>query len=475
MTILKVTLLCLGVWNCCTGANLQPADYLFISTHRNPTQIVSDDRSAYVLTEGGVLLYDYRRRQWQDNIAPGMGIKSIAYFPDKSQLRLLTEKGNVLEYSPTFRRLTPSYDPYVETAGGTSPTELNGLSLGGDFAYLGDDGVRDRYNRRALVRVSKVFDYDQLWLLTAGHGAFLGSMRRKEAASLWFGLYDSSVTAVYGSGKNLWFGSAKSSGALVRSKLDLSEWKIYPSQQDYEFPEGNIRDIVNWKDFLWLATSKGVVRQDIASGRFRFFRQMLGSTNLAVNRLFVHEDQLFAGTEKGVAYLISPEGEFRSAEFPSAIAPMIGDFATKNKDLWVASNVGLFVRRPDGWKTLSVVSKEDVPEATGIPMSSVGYHDSSLYFSDATRLFEKNRGVKPKAIFALSQIFRIAFDGNMLYAGHPGGVRAYNLKTRLSVDFRLEDGIPGHKVQCFWVYDGLLWIGTDLGVLRLKLRPYLPS
>src|SRR5688572_24977107 len=88
-----------------SAANLQTQDLLFISKHRNPVMVESDDKTAYVLTEGGVLMYDYRRRQWQDNIALGRGVKDIAFNASQNRLLMLTAEGTVLEYNPAFRRV----------------------------------------------------------------------------------------------------------------------------------------------------------------------------------------------------------------------------------------------------------------------------------------------------------------------------------------------------------------------------------
>src|SRR5690606_40381849 len=87
------------------AANLQTQDLLFISKHRNPVMVESDDKVAYVLTEGGVLMYDYRRRQWQDNIAAGRGVRDISYNASQNRLLMLAGDGTVLEYNPSFRRV----------------------------------------------------------------------------------------------------------------------------------------------------------------------------------------------------------------------------------------------------------------------------------------------------------------------------------------------------------------------------------
>jgi ligand-binding sensor domain-containing protein len=455
------------------AVNLQTQDFLFISTHRNPVQVESDDKVAYLLTEGGVLMYDYRRKQWTDNIGAGRKIKDIAYNSSRSQLTMQLADNSVLEYNPSFRQLTPTSATFQKTATGSAAPDLKGLSLGSDFFFLGD-AVRDSYNRRAAVNTSRVFDYDNLWLLTAGHGAFLGSARRKDLASVAFGLYDSSVTAVYSDGKVIWFGSSNPAGALVRANVDLTGWRTFASQQDYQFPDGSIRDIVSWRGYVWLATAKGVVRHDPASGRFQVYRRMLGSTDLSVFRVYVHQDRLYAGPERGIASLNDPAGQFNANEIPLSSAPAVRDFHSRGGDLWAATDYGLLILRPNGWRTFGDVTREDVPEGTGVKVSTVGFYDSSLYWAGDDRLYVKARHQEPKTVFTQDNIFRILIDGGMLYAGHDFGVRVYNLKNKLWVDFRLQDGIPGVKVQTFAVHGDWLWVGTDLGVMRIRVRPYLP-
>jgi ligand-binding sensor domain-containing protein len=455
------------------AANLQTQDLLFIAKHRNPVMVESDDKTAFVLTEGGVLMYDYRRRQWQDNIAAGRGVRDISYNASQNRLLMLAANNAVLEYNPAFRRVTPSSQSFQKEATGSGAGDLSGLSLGADYFWLGD-GVRDKYNRRVEVSYSRVFDYDNLWILTAGHGAFLGSQRRKDLASNWFGLYDSSVTAIHSDGKTLWFGSPASDGAVVSATADLTGWAVYPAQQDYAFPEGAVSDIASWKGSVWFATNRGVVRYNPSDKRYQHYRRMLGSTDLKILRLHVHQDRLYAGTERGIAALGDPAEQFRGNELPLNVTPAVHDFHSRGGDLWAATDYGLLVLRPNGWRTIRDVSREDVPEGYGVRVSTVSFYDSSLYWAGDDRLYMKARRQEPRTVFTQDGIFRLVLDGEMLYAAHPFGVRAYNLKTRLWTDFRLEDGIPGRKVLSLMVRDGFLWIGTDIGAMRIRVRPYLP-
>jgi hypothetical protein len=460
------------------AANLQPQDLLFVSRHRNPVAVESDDKTAFVLTEGGVLMYDYRRRVWQDNIAGGKAIKDISYNPAQNRLLMQAGDGSVLEYNSAFRRVSPSSQAFQKQATGASAPDLNGLSLGSDFFWLGD-GVRDRYNRRADVSMSRVFDYDNLWVLTAGHGPFLGSQRRRELASAWFGLYDSAVTAIHSDGKMIWFGSSPSAGAVVGANADLTGWRVLPAQQEYAFPTATVNDILTWKGYVWFATAQGVVRHDPAAAtrKFVFYRRMLGSSDLRVIRLFVHGDKLYAGTERGIASLDDPALQFKGNPLPISATPAINDFGEggdKGGDLWAATDLGLLVLRPEGWRAFDDVTLDDVPEGTGVRVAAVAYHDSSLYWAGDDRVYVKPRRRETRTLFTQDGVIRLALDGNVLYAAHTSGVRAYNLKNRLWTDFRLEDGIPGTKVQSMMVRDGFLWVGTDYGATRIRVRPYLP-
>ncbi len=476
-----VVLALLSGFSCLTGsafaANLQTQDLLFISKHRNPTQVESDDKTAYILTEGGVLLYDYRRRQFQDNIAAGRNIREIAYNASQSRLLMRAADGTVLEYNPAFRRVSVSSLPFTKEATGTEAGDLTGLSVGADYFWLGD-GVRDKYNRRVDNNLSRVFDYDNLWLLTAGHGAFLGSQRRKDLSSLWFGLYDSSVTAIASDGTRIWFGSSNTEGAVVGASNDLTGWKVYPGQQDYTFPDAAVNDIASWRGSVWFATNQGVIRHDPETGKFQQYRRMLGSTDLKINRLYVHNDRLYAGTERGIAALADPAEQFKGNELPLSATPAVRDFNSKGGDkggdLWAATDLGLLVLRPNGWRSIRDVTRADVPEAIGVKVGAVSFYDSALYWAGEDRLYMKPRGEEPRTVFTQDDIFRLVVDGNVMYAASKTGVRAYNLKNRLWTDFRLEDGIPGTAVQAIMVRDGFLWIGTNLGVMRIRVRPYLP-
>jgi hypothetical protein len=456
------------------AANLQTQDLLFISRHRNPVAVESDDKTAYVLTEGGVLMYDYRRKQWQDNIAGGRAVKDIAYTPSQNRLLMQAGDGTVLEYNPAFRRVNTTSQPFVKSATGTSASDLNGLSLGSEFFWLGD-GVRDRYNRRADVKMSRVFDYDNLWVLTAGHGAFLGSQRRKELASAWFGLYDSAVTAIHSDGKMVWFGSQPTAGAVVGANVDLTGWQVLPAQQDYAFPNGTVYDIVTWRGSVWFATGQGVVRYDpTATRKFQLYRRMLGSADLRVNRLIVHEDKLYAGTERGIATLDDPALQFKGNSLPISVTPTINDFCQNGRDLWAATDLGLLVMLPNGWRSFEDVTLDDVPEGSGVRVTAVAFHDSSLYWAGEDRVYVKPRRRETRTLFTQTGVIRLALEGDVMYAAHTLGVRAYNLKTRQWTDFNLEDGIPGTKVLSVMVRDGYLWVGTDYGATRIRVRPYLP-
>lgn len=461
------------------GANLQPQDLLFISTHKAPVKVVGDDRKAYVLTEGGVLVYDYGRKAWVDNLAPGQGVRDIRYSKSRSRLYAKTEGGRVLEYNSAFRRFTDGSDADFSAASdgdGTIP-DLTGLSLEGEWFFLGD-GVRDRYMRKAAVTGARVFDYDNLWVLSAGLGPFYGSSRRKRAAPAWFGLDDPACHTVHPEGGDVWFGGCRTDGSLVRASADLGTWKVYPAQLESGFGEGCIRDVRAWKDYVWLATEKGVVRHDPRRGQFKTYAHMQGSTYLPVHCLHVHEGMLYAGSEEGASFLTKPDEEFRSMPLPGSIRVPVYEFESKGKDIWAATRYGLYVyRAKDGnaaWMTLKELTGLDVPESYGQLIPSVRHRDTTLYWLSGSKIMFKPRGRPAKVLFDRDRPFRLRMDGPILYVAFHGGVTGYDTDKNLWTDFRLEDGIPGSRVLSMAVAKGDLWIGTDRGAARVRAKPYLP-
>lgn len=492
MSIRKTCATIVLAWGASRAANLQNQDILFFSTHKYPTQVVGDSKNAYLLTEGGVLMYDYRRSSWMDNLNPGSAIQTIRYSQARSKLYLLLQGGRTLEYNPVFRRFTDaSLEDFQAANDDGSAADLAGLTLDGNNLFLGD-AIRDKYMRRAPVAQAKVFEYDNLWVLTAGLGPYYGSARRKQVSSFWFGLDYPATAVIYPEGKNIWFGSCRSdypasdaaqgiasqsNGALVKAGLDLNGWKVYPSRLEYGFDDGCVRDMQVWRNYVWLATDKGVVRHDPRTGLFRSYTHLMGGADVRVNALYVFQDRLYVGTERGVGYLETPDKEeikTVGGELPVQGGVQVYELTSKGQDLWAATHLGLFVFQKGAWKTLNDVSGKDVPEASLVSVPSMAYHDTSMYWVYGNRIMVKPRRQSQRVLFERDHPFRIRFDGDMLYVAFATGVTAYDIRKGLWTDFQLADGIPGMRVLSMALSKDKLWIGTDAGVERINLRPYLP-
>jgi hypothetical protein len=475
MSILKICAIIGLAWGISRAANLQTQDLLFFSTHKYPTQVVGDSKNAFILTEGGVLMYDYRRSAWVDNLNTGNAIKSIRYSQMRSKLYVLLAGGRTLEYNPVFRRFTDaSLEDYQAANAAGSPADLKGLTLDGDNFFLGE-AIRDKYMRQAPVSQAMIFDYDNLWVLTEGLGSFYGSSRRKSAAGFWFGLDYPATTVIYPEGNDIWFGSCRSdfpatealvgvasqsNGALVRAKADLNAWKTYPAQLETGFGDGCVRDVAAWRGYIWLATNKGLVRHDPRTGQFRNYNHLMGSTDVRVNTLHVHENQLFLGTERGVGYLEDADkAEIKTlgGELPVQGGVQINEISHKDHDLWAASRLGLWVFQKGAWKTLNQVSGKDVPEASLVNVSSLAYHDTSMYWVYENRVMVKPRKQSQRILLERDHPFRLRVEGDMLFVAFATGVTAYDLRKGLWTDFRLEDGIPGTRVLSLAVGSGKLW------------------
>ncbi len=458
------------------AANLQPRDVLFLSTHKSPVQVVSDDRQAFVLTEGGILQYDYRRAAWVDNLYAGFGDQRVRgiYLPKDRGMLWVDVGGRYLEYNPTFQRFTDAGGnlPGGDLGLGREP-DLTGLVLNEEYFFMGD-GIRDRYMRRAPLTQARVFDYDNLWVLTDGLGPFLGSARRKDASSAWFGLDDPDVTVLARGRDRIWFGSCEIDGGLVSARSDLSGWKMHLARKEQGFVHGCVHDILPWRNFVWLATENGVVRHRPQTSEFRHYSLFQGTSVMRINRLHEHAGALFAATESGVSRMESPDDGFVSVPTPQGIDIAVNALGSNGADLLAGTRYGVYIRRAENWNALKDISPESAPSSYGIDVPDISYHREALYWIAQNRVMVKPKGKPARSLLQRDQPDRIAFHDDLIFLSFRTGVTVYNLANNLWTDFRLEDGIPGTRVRTFLVDGDFLWIATDAGVTRIRIRTHLP-
>ncbi len=458
------------------AANLQPRDVLFITTHKRPVQVVSDDRQAFVLTEGGILMYDYRRAAWVDNIHAGLAGQRVRglFLPKDRGMLWVDLGGRYLEYNPTFQRFTDAGNslPGGDLGLGREP-ELTGLVLSEEYFFLGD-AIRDRYMRRAPITQARVFDYDNLWVLTDGLGPFLGSVRRKDASSAWFGLDNPDVTALARGGDRIWFGSCDIDGGLVSTRAELNGWKMYLARKEQGFVHGCVHDIYSWRNYIWLASENGVIRHRPQTTEFRHHNLFQGASAMRINRLHEHGGALFAATESGVSQMANPDEGFVSVLTPQGIDIPVNALASNGPDLLAGTRYGVYVRRGEAWSALKDLSPESAPSSYGIDIPDIEYHGGILYWIAQNRVMVKPRGESASSLLERDQPLRIEVRDGHLFVAFRTGVTVYNLKNKLWTDFRLEDGIPGTRVRTFLVDGDFLWVATDAGATRIRIRSHLP-
>ncbi len=459
------------------AANLQPRDILFVSTHKRPVQVVSDDRQAFVLTEGGILMYDYRRSAWVDNIHMGLQGERVRglYLPKDRGMLWVDVGGRYLEYNPTFQRFT---DAGRSLPGGDlglgREADLIGLVLNEEYFFLGD-GIRDRYMRRASLTQARVFDYDNLWVLTDGLGPFLGSARRKDAASVWFGLDNPDVTAMALGGDRIWFGSCEVEGALISARsANLGDWNMRLARKEQGFVHGCVHDIFPWRDYIWLASEHGVVRHRPNTRDFRHYDLFQGGSGVRINRLHNHVGALFAATQSGVSRMANPDEGFVTVPTPEGIDIPVNALGSNGPDLLVGTRYGVYIRRGEKWNALKDFTPESAPSSYGIDVPDITYHGGALYWLARNQVMVKPKGKSAHPLLQRDQPTRLEVHDNLLFVAFRSGVTVFNLQNNLWTDFRLEDGIPGSQVRTFLVEGDFLWVATDAGATRIRIRAHLP-
>lgn len=308
--------------SCLCAAPLQPEDIFHIGSFNSPRFITGGYRRVYIADRRTVLVYDQIRNIWEKSLQVDHDIRAMFFSSERQKLRVKIASGPQ-EFNETFRDWVPvdSLRFTVRDSGGKETEDvrrlasLPALSMPAPWFFM-PGVVRDGYMRQAPIREAVEFSYDRLWVLTDGSGLFKGSLRKRRLEPAWLGLADPDVRALRIHKGNLWIGSARASGALVKTGLDFNGWRLRRAGYSATFPNASVHDIVFWKGYCWLATEDGIIRyspQEDAFRRFGYFDGLRSDQGLC---LLPSRNALTAGTEKGIVRLEDPNESFRFF-FPS--------------------------------------------------------------------------------------------------------------------------------------------------------------
>ena len=243
----------------------------------------------------------------------------------------------------------------------------------------------------------------------------------------------------------------------------------------------NSRDIVGDGGYIWCATSGGLIRYDVASGKYRKFYISDGLADM--NQVSVEVDtsgSIFVGGSNGTLSKIARSGQSRIYEFlyTSGIRYNLFDLYADGDILWVAAEMGVgkFLISHNGGEF-----KDIVPQLGAIPRETpvravrvIGDYlwagtDSGLAFMPKDYDFPQDPQIwhsytRNQNGLADSRIFSIAAIGDTVFAGSNNGVYFFgtdslwhNIGPGLRTIYGLKD------------FGGSLIAASNAGVYRRNL------
>ncbi len=540
------------------------------------TAIAADEDAVWFGTENkGVSLYDLRNSEFartytkRDRLASDQ-IRSLAL--DGTSLWIGTADGGAQRYILSVN----AWRKYT-TADGLPSDHVTAIAADGNVVWFGthEHGAA-RYDLRreewtSFGEVRTLGDNDVKSLLATKAGIWVGTRNglneytSEKPSPDWRtiskadGLADNYITSVAESGDSLWVGTPKGLGArhgtgkwqfyntvdgladnfvtcLAWDKRHAQLWvgtrsgvSTYHPLTDSWNPHpgelanlGWINDILLTEEFIWIATSDGLIYCDRSTETFTKPKQVDALRGNWVNAISIGGDSLWAGTRSGLARLKdlsdppdaqsphsrtkvtfgNPSTELETRfelALPVPVPNFVRGVAHSNvvtveadaEDIWLGASNGLarYDLNADSWTVYTRESTNSELPANNITAISITEADVWIGTIGGLSRFNKEtlrwtRHVAPKTTEALHahRVAHLREDGDFIWFGNwkdttEGAIGKYNRITETFRFFSRDDlplqpnAPPITLIHGITTDDDVVWFGTNAGLLRYdKLR-----
>jgi hypothetical protein len=431
------------------------------------------DHSLWLVRQDGWVHYQPDIQLWDQGPAPD-GILSMAFDQENlaAGLYLRTPRGwQLLPRGGGFP--SPSTGPARPLAPATveQATRSNPALQANAAAALTDNRLRTvRYTAAA-----RAFDNRGWYLGTSGIGALFAEDGALLPERLTFGLPSERVGAVFSWPGGVWAGTTRTpivDAALTFVASDLSEFRSFPGPSAIGTPFDQVRDLAGQGKSIWAATNQGVARLNPAEGRIQLIDEGRGLPDSRAYSIVSRGGRITVGTGRGLARISD------SLEL-TRIAPGYNDAAyavfPAGDSTWVGTPSGVRLALP-GMANLVRPEGLDSPslQAPVIDMALVGdtlvalTYDSFLWRDPKTRRW----ALGPNLSALLGRLRRFAADGTGFWLAGERGLGYARLNAPPLRTLR-EGDLPG-AINDLAVDSDYLWVATDRGLVRFRLRDIRP-
>ncbi len=447
----------------------RPEDRAIISDFSIVDAVAASPWIVYAATRHGLLLYDRRARAWRLPITtidgyPTSRVRTALADPAGNAVWLGTGEGWA-RYDADLRRWdrSPPPEPHaqpldVRTALASAPMAEAQRAL-----ILTDPRLRS-YQFTAAARTPEDND---LFLGTNGMGLVRIDPTMGQWESLGYSLLAAGADALAPGADGVWAVSATDGrSGLTWLPDDLSSTTVLEPPPGNGFGSAAVRRALLAGRALWLATTAGVFRVDVASGRTRRFTLGDGLPSEDVRALAPAPDGVWVGTTRGLAVITTGDAVVRLDNLALPVLSLLAVHET----LWVGTAGGLRVLPPGAREPVAppaVLSEPGLRNPivalarTGDTLVAV-LEDQVAWRDPGTDRWTLERPRSP-----LGRISAAAGDAGGVWLGGAVGLAWWRIAGREFRALSIPGDLPG-PVRDVVVAAPWVWVATDSGVVRLR-------
>ena len=431
------------------------------------------DNSLWLARQDGWVHYQPDLQLWDQGQVPD-GVLSFAFDQDNlaAGLFLRTRRGwQLLPRGGGFpiasggpaRPLAPAT---VEQAVRSNPALQANAA-----AFLTDNRLRTlRYTAAA-----RSFDNRGWYLGTSGIGALYADDGAAIPERLTFGLPSDQVGAVFSWPGGVWAGTTRTpltDASLTFVDSELSEFRSFPGPSAVGTPFDQVRDLAGQGKSIWAATNQGVARLNPAEGRIQLVDEARGLPDSRAYSIVSRAGRITVGTGRGIARINDSLEVTRVA--PAYNDPAYAVFPAGDST-WVGTPSGVRLAvpglanliRPEGLTSPSLQTPVIDMAMVGDTLVALTY-DSFLWRDPGTRRW----ALGPNLSALLGRLRRFAADGPGFWLAGERGLGYARLNAPPLRTLR-EGDLPG-AINDLVVDSDHLWVATDRGLVRFRLRDIRP-
>jgi ligand-binding sensor domain-containing protein len=479
--------------------------------------VAADETIVYVVTRGGIGVYDPRFRRWLppvtrvDGFDPQRTWAALVDPTDRS-LWLATELG-LINYTPQLHRFESVWDVGRATQLMFDRADAFAgiyVRVGSDWRFLPRGGTiaqparslppADRQVRPSTVEeVLRRFPYlstmragiltdqrmrtyaytaaatvpgtDEVFIGTDGLGLLRFDAATSESESLRFGLLGSGAGGLAVVPGGVWVGSGGLGGrsGLTFVGSDLQRFEFVEGAGNLG-PAGIVRTVCYHAGKLWAASETGVLLTD--GGReVRRVARNAGLPGDRVYSLAAAEGGVWAGTDRGLAFITDAGPVDRVGGYAGTVVAL----AARGDTVWVGTQSGIGLLVPSEDRIVVPTGVAQVAEL-GQPIVALAFSDDTLVVATRDGVVWRGAGsgergggwtVERPISGRLGTLTALVGDAGGIWVGGERGIASYRFSTRQFIFFDTPGDLPG-VVRDLAVDEQYLWVATDGGLVRFE-------